>query len=122
MRELHARKRLLVSQSDIYRETLRLEVYNLRVYGDGLKRRFSAFRAMSSLLLVAAGMRGAPLGRTRVPRRRRNWLRLALTSLLSWKVYRQVAPLLRAFTERSRPPGPRAQAPVAEEQAPAAGI
>ena len=122
MSELRARKRMLVSESDIYRETLRLEVHNLRVYGAGLKRKFSALGALKPLLLVAAGMFGPPLGRSFVRRRRRNWLRPLLTSLLSWKVYRQVAPLVRAFMNRSREAGPGSPAPAAEEQAPAAGI
>jgi hypothetical protein len=121
MSELRARKQMLVAESDIYRETLRLEVHNLRVYGAGLKRKFSVFRAMNPLLLVAAGMMGAPLGRTLVRRRKRNWLRLTLTSLLSWRVYRQLAPLLRPFIARFSP-RPESMATAAEERVPAANI
>ncbi len=121
MRELRARKRRLVAESDIYRQTLRLEVHNLRVYQAGVRRKLSYFRALSPVLMMAAGLLRAPLGRRGVQRRPRSWLRLATRSLMSMRMYRQVLPLLQpllaGFLVQKR-----SRAAAAEAQAPAANI
>ena len=70
---------------------------------------------------MGAGLLGAPMGRALVRRRRRNWLRLALSSLLSWRVYRQVIPLLGPLIARFMPQR-ETRATAAEEKVPAANI
>jgi hypothetical protein len=121
MRELRERKRQLVAESEVYRETLRLEVQNLRLYGLGLKEKLSALRAMNPLFVAAATLLGTPLGGVFARRRKRSWLRLGLTSLVGWQVYRQVAPLLQLFLQRSRA-RTATDGATAEAETPAASI
>ena len=120
LRELRARKQVLISQSELYRETLTLEVQNLRLYRAGLRRRFQTLQSLKPLLLLGLGLSGIPLGRSMARRPARSWARLAMRSLLSWRVLHQLWPLLRSLALRGAPQPGRAAAN--EEEVPAANI
>lgn len=119
--ELRERKRQLVAESDVYRETLRLEVQNLRLYSMRARQKWSSLRALNPLLMLGAALVGAPLGGAFVRRRKRNWLRLLMTSLMGWQLYRQFAPLIQMFVGRMTSRQAH-NGPPAEEEIPAAGI
>lgn len=121
MRELRERKRQLVAESDVYRETLRLEVQNLRLYSAGVKQKLTAFRAINPVLMGLAALMGLPLGGALRPRRKRNWLRLVMTSVAGWQMYRQVAPLIQLFLSRSKA-RKETNGAAAEAEMPAASI
>ena len=51
IKELQDRKKALVAESEVYRQILRLEVQNARLYGIGMRRRCSSFGTSNPLLL-----------------------------------------------------------------------
>jgi hypothetical protein len=126
MNALEARKQALIAESEVYRQTLRLEVQNLRYYGLRVRRRFAALSAFNSLLMLAPVARQflAPgLGsRRRKPRNR--WLRLAGAAFAGWRLYRRGMPLVRTLSQAVlRRDGSPVQGQVpGEEKSPAAGI
>jgi len=56
IKELEARKRALVTESEIYRETLRADVQNLQLYGASFFRRIDQIRGIGPWLLMALPM------------------------------------------------------------------
>jgi hypothetical protein len=112
VKELEAKKRALVEESDLYRQTLRFEVHNLRLHAAWTKRKLTwlTFTPLWSLL--------PPLLNSFVKKKRRSskW-RLLSTALAGWQLYRKVSGFLPALFSRSR----RARVRD-EESAPAATI
>jgi len=109
MKDLQARKRALAAESEVYRQTLKLELQNLRLYGMSLKRKVTKARA-SSLALAA----GAPLLWALLFKRRRSKLGLASAAVTAWNLYRKFAPLFRGFFAQSEASGQRASARPAD--------
>lgn len=109
MKELAARRQLLVAESDIRRETLKLEVQNLQLYAAGIQQKMDSFRTANPLLMLAPLLGlffGPPLRELIAQRRRRRhrWVRLGLSFLFSLRLYRQFRPLLRMLLARPRKP------------------
>jgi hypothetical protein len=108
MNELEARKRALVAESEIYRQTLKLEFQNLRLYGAGLQRKFAAFRLLQPLLMLAA-----PFARGSFRKRGFSKFRLVTKAIWAWQLYRRIAPVLQRLrskrTYRQGPYGPAAE-------------
>ncbi len=114
LKDLEARKRALVAESEVYRQTLTLEIQNLRLYGARMQKSVALLRVATPLLLGIAG----PLFGSRLlrpgPRKkhRGTWARLFGASLMGWKVYRQFGPVLRGlWLQRMR----RQHAPLPSE-------
>ncbi len=95
---LAAKKRALVAESEVYRQTLRLELQNVRLYAARMQRRVDLLRSAKPLLALVpiigafAGLRFRAKRAGR-PRGLRRWMRAAL---VGWRVYRNVAPVLKA--------------------------
>ncbi len=109
MTQLEARKRALVAESEVYRQTLTLEIQNIRLYSARIQRNFAILRLANPVLLAAGSMLGARLlrrgGGGGVRRKRRGkWSRLFGASLMGWRLYRQFGPTLQGlfFNRRSR--------------------
>ncbi len=127
--ELAGKKELLVAESNLRRETLKVEWQNLQLYGVGLRAKFDGFRSRSPLLLLAPVLGllfGPPLKEVIARRRQRRerWVRLALSLLFSLRAYRRLRPLLKLVLSRrngtyteSEPTGPEQ-----ETETPAANI
>ncbi len=96
--ELQARKRALVAESEVYRQTLGLEIQNLRLYSVQLQRKLSRFAPSNPLWLLAA-----PLAGLLLRGRRRGWRGMIGTALLGWRVYKRVRPILSMLFKRSSP-------------------
>jgi hypothetical protein len=88
--ELEARKRALASESEVYRETLGLEIRNVRLSVDAFKRRFFGVRKLAGLLPFAAPVAGIWFGKRQSGSRSGLWR----TALLAWQLYRRLAPVL----------------------------
>jgi hypothetical protein len=54
MKDLEARKKLLVAESEVYRQTLRLDAQNLRLYSAHIQRKFATYAALKPAILLAA--------------------------------------------------------------------
>jgi len=94
--DLERRKRVLVEQSEIYRETLRFETHNLGLYVSGLTQKVNKVKTFNPLLVFAA-----PLLKSFVARKlRRSKLGLIAKGFMVWRLYCQFSPLLRGVFSR----------------------
>src|SRR5437868_12028166 len=89
MNELEAKKRALVAESEVYRETLKLEVHNLRLYVSRTKQKLTGFTRPNPLLMLLGPLAGAFFRK-----RRASWLRRATMAFLSWQVSHRLMPFL----------------------------
>ncbi len=102
-KELEERKRVLLARSEMYRQTLRLEVANIGYSTALLKRKFNLLRTSSRLLGLAVPLAGLFLFRRRAkPAHLGNGF---LTKIFSgFKLFRQLGPLLQAVRGEHRGP------------------
>lgn len=119
MKTIQARKRELLAESEIYRQMLTLEIYNLRLYGTRLQRNLELWRLLSPLLLTAGSLFGLR-SRGGAPRRRQRgkWSRWIGALLMGWRLYRRYGPtvqtlLLRRPQRQTQAPEPAAPSPAA---------
>ena len=116
MKELEARKRALVTESEVYRETLKLELLNLQIYGARVQRKLATYAAFKPLLFV-----GVPLIVSLLGRRRHGRHGLFAAALVGYRVYRGFAPLLHQLIAWFGGSGPK-HLPQQAETAPTAKI
>jgi len=104
LKELKARKELLVAESEIRRETLKLEIQNLQLYASGIKQKLGVFRSSRPLFLLsslAGFFLGSPRAQQAARKKRRNRLaRLVMGGLFGLRLYRRLRPLLSFFLSR----------------------
>ncbi len=89
MSKFETRKKMLVAESEVYRQLLKLEIQTFKVYGMRTKRRLTSFSAYAPLILsglpILTGLfrkkRGISMGK------------LGSLFLIGWKAYKQFAPL-----------------------------
>jgi hypothetical protein len=98
MSELERRKKLLVAEAEVYRDLLKLEFYNLRIYGIKAKRKLGSFNPSSNPLLMA----GLPLLSSLFYRRKRqfNWKSLSALVMFGFQLYSRFGSLFRRSSSR----------------------
>jgi hypothetical protein len=103
VKQLEARKAALAAESEIYRQTLKLEVQNLRLHSLQTKRRFAALAShpLLDLLSLVAPLLGARFGGRFSDARPLRWLRLATTLFAGWRAWRRLTPLLHGLFGRT---------------------
>jgi hypothetical protein len=92
MSKFETRKKLLIAESEVYRQLLKMEIQTFKVYGARTKKRF---RVLSTYL--PALMSGLPIVTSLFGRKKSSRLslkRLSSWFFLGWKAYRQFAPWL----------------------------
>jgi len=99
MNPLEAKKRALAAESEVYRETLKLELQNLRLYGIRAKQNLTRFVRPHPLVMLLG-----PLLGTLFKRRRKSLFRRAVTTLISWQVWNRLLPFLNGLLSQ-RPGG-----------------
>src|SRR5438552_17938482 len=87
MNQLEAKKRALAAESEVYRETLKLEFHNLRIYGFRAKQKFKSFARPNTLFLLAGPLAG-PL----IQRRGSSWVRKMAKVFLTGQLFNWGAP------------------------------
>ena len=94
MNDLERRKKLLIAEAAVYRETLKLECQNLRIYGIKTTRKLKSFGAGNPLLAF-----GVPLLASLVARKRkaRRWGALGF---IGWQIYNRLTQSLMAARSR----------------------
>src|SRR6266853_1117161 len=97
MNELEARKRALAAESEVYRETLKLEIHNLRLYVGRTKQKLTGFTRPNPLLMLLAPLAGAFFRK-----RRGSWVRRATMAFLSWQVSNRLRPFLTGLFSAPR--------------------
>jgi hypothetical protein len=91
MSDLAQRKKLLVAECEVYRETLKLELQTFRIYGLRTKRKLSAINTYTPMLLT-----GFPLARALFAARKAPmWKRLGTMAYLGWQAYNRFGPVIR---------------------------
>ena len=111
MNPLEAKKRALVAESEVYRETLKLELQNLRLYGIRAKRKLTGFVRPHPVLMLLTPLLGALF-----KKRRKSLLRRGLMTLISWQVWNRLLPLVNGLLspEKIYRRSPRREDPRAE--------
>src|SRR6266481_7327572 len=99
MNELEAKKRALVAESEVYRETLKLELHNLRLYVSRTKKKLTSFTRPNPFLMLAAPLAGAFFRKCSS-----SWLRRATMAFLSWQVSSRLMPFLSGLFSPTRGP------------------
>ena len=105
--ELEARKRALVAESEAYRQTLRLEVAQLQLHAEQLKRRFRLILFAQPLVALLPLVIKLVVGRkARIERNSRSkFAGMLNAALIGWRLARRFAPLIGAFRRRGRQRG-----------------
>jgi hypothetical protein len=93
--ELETRKRVLAAESEIYRQTLKLELHNLHLYGLGVRRRLSVFRWIRPALSVAGPFAALWFTSRRAKAERARPAGLLGKVLLGWRLYQKYGHLVR---------------------------
>lgn len=101
VKELEERKRLLLGRSEMYRQTMKLELANIRYSTALLKRKFNFLRASTRLLGLAVPLAGLFFFRRRAkPAAVGNGF---LSKLFSgFKLFSQLRPFLRGIQGEHR--------------------
>lgn len=114
MNEFETKKKALAAESEVYRQTLKLEIQNLRMCAIREQPKIDLLGASSSLWTLGAPIAGIFLGRGR----RGPLISFLQAAFTGWRWYRKVGPLIAAcFPTQAR----RLQ-PDAENRAPSANI
>jgi len=123
MKELEARKKLLVAESEVYRQTLRLDVQNLRLCSIQMQRKYATYMALKPALMVALPLVGSIFsGKARSEKRPRS---LISTAIAGWRMYKNFQPLIASLLAQYAPslvPRNEAAELEPEDETPAAAI
>jgi hypothetical protein len=98
MNDLQARKKALAVESDVYRELLKFEIQNLRIYSLKAKQRFYSFNVLDSFLKFALPAAGGFFSK----QRGFSWKRIAGVTLAGWQTYSRVRPLMQGLFGRKK--------------------
>ncbi len=101
MSDLQKRKRLLIAECDVYRETLKLELQTFKIYGFYAKKRLKTFNTYMPFLLTAV-----PLLRSLFVARKKtgSWKRMGTIAWLGMQLYHRFGPIVREAFFQTRPP------------------
>ena len=120
--ELEARKKALVAESEIYRETLKVELRNVQLSVVGTSRKLSNFKSLFAIVPVGSSLLGMLVaGLFRRKKRQAGGLRIVPTALMGWRLYQKYGSMLQPFLSKliSRKPNSKARG---EDRTPAANI
>lgn len=112
--ELEARKKVLVAECEIYRQTLSLELHNLRLYSVAMRRRLSPLRWVQPAMAVVAPLAGLWFSSRRAKAERLPGLLGKV--LLGWRLYQKYGHFVRnLFPGASRDGRPAGSGPGLSE-------
>ena len=96
MSELEKRKKMLVAECEVYRQTLKLELHNLKISALRNKRRLTSFRPSNPLMTMLPMISVFFTAR----RRRFSWKQLTAAAFMGLQLYNRLAPLCRGLFVR----------------------
>jgi hypothetical protein len=99
IKELEAKKRALVHESDLYRQTLRFEIHNLRLHATSMKRRAS-WLTLSPLWPLIPPLIKAFVKRKQKQQHSSKWS-LFSTALVGWQLFQKISRFVPAIFSRS---------------------
>ena len=110
LKSLAARKEALVAQSELHRQTLTVELQNLKLYRAGMERKLRLLRALKPLLFIAPvagsllGLRSRQKEKAKKPAR--GWQKWWGAVMLGLRFYQKAEPV---FTQLLARRGARAE-------------
>jgi len=97
LNEIEAKKKALIAEAEVYRQTLKLEIQNLRLCTAKAKRTFSSFSVSNPMLVLGTTLLGSVLKRRKSFR-----LRAATAAFLGWQLYQKIiVPVRGMFWRRT---------------------
>lgn len=121
VKDLDDRKRALVAESEVYRQTLKLEIQNIRLYRARMQRKLDLLRFANPLFLLAGSFVGSRLFGRKARWRRRGRLSTLGISLMAWRIFKNFGPLIQGLI-RQRAVRRGAVVAEPEDRTPAATI
>jgi hypothetical protein len=101
VKDLEKKKQMLIAESEVHRQALRLELQNLRLSALQTKRRFRSFNPYNRIWMLAAAA-VASLWTRRIRRRRFSFLRVGSIAMIGWQVVNRVVPFCRGLFSQRR--------------------
>lgn len=102
MNELERKKKLLVVESEAYRELLKLEVRNIVIYARNARLKAMSLRSYAPALLLLLSLARSFRGKKR--KDRHGWRRMGELLFVGWKSYKRFGPLLHGLWSGRREP------------------
>jgi len=100
IKELEARKQALAEECDLYRQTLRFEIHNLRLHATWMKRRAS-WLTLSPLWPLILPLVKAFVKRKQKQQHSSKW-GVFSTALVGWQLFQKISHFVPAIFSRSR--------------------
>ena len=106
LKSLEARKQALVAQSELDRQTLALELQQLKVYRAGLERKLKLLRLLKPLLFIAPlagsllGLRSRQKDEPKKPVR--GWQKWWGAAMLGLRAYQRAGPVITQLLARRK--------------------
>jgi hypothetical protein len=102
-RELQARKQALFAESEVYRESLKLQIQNVRLYQVRMQRKLELLRTVVPLVIVAgSALRLRDFRRPLMQKPRSKWRRGLGLAIMGWRLFRQYSPLAQTLLHQFR--------------------
>jgi len=119
--ELEEKKKALVAESELYRQTLKLEIRNVQLSVVGTARRVSHFKSLFAIIPVGSSLLGMLVaGLFRRKKRQAGGLRILPTALMGWRLYQRYGSMLQPFLSKFL--GRKRNSSRGEDRTPAANI
>jgi hypothetical protein len=104
MSKFETKKKLLVAESEVYRQLLKLELQTFKVYSKRTKRRLTSVSTYLPYVMSGLPFLTGILGRRNGKSTGSSLKRMGSLILLGWKTYRRYGPLLTRRTFSGRKP------------------
>ena len=106
MSDFESKKKLLVAESEVYRELLKLELQTFKVYTQRKKRQLTSPSTYMPWVMSGLPFLGRLFGRKKSGAPASGFKRIGSLILLGWKTYQRFGPMLRgreSSAQRSEP-------------------
>jgi len=111
MSKFEARKKLLVAESEVYRELLKMELQTLKVYTTRTKRRLTSPTSYLPLVMSGLPFLTQFFGRRKARSSMSSLKRITSLLMLGWKTYQRFG----GYSGRTKYPARTAEKTAAEE-------
>src|SRR5204862_7029868 len=96
LNDLEEKKKALAAEAEVFRQTLKLELQNVRLYAVKAQRSISMLSGANPLVTLGASLAGSIL-----KKRRSGNMPLVTAALMAWQIYQRViSPLKGLFFRR----------------------
>jgi hypothetical protein len=101
VKDLEKKKQMLIAESEVHRQALKLELQNLRLSALQTRQRLRSFNPANRIWMLAVAA-VASLWTRRIRRRRFPLWRMGGLAMIGWQVANRVVPFCRGLFSRRR--------------------